>query len=227
MNAFPACQGVPLKKIAQIASPGMPSTPYPRQSIYFFDFRPPSLAPKRGAGFIPRLPPRYNFPSGSGSRLKARKYSRHLSTNPSGDLLLDCHMIVEILRAVLTDFFAPEILHLFCIAAEDAFRFVLFENDAILVHQDLHWSVAPYAHGPAQVFGQYYPAQHVQPSHNPNRLHNLSPSLNFDIIHHYCIILCIVLLEEEDNFWELFLSDDYPCTKASFALSAAGVSLPV
>jgi hypothetical protein len=107
-----------------------------------------------------------------------------LIKKPAEALLFERHMIVEIPSAVRTDFFAPEILHIFCVAAEDAFRFVLFENYAILVHQDLHWSVAPDAHGPAQVFGQHDPAQHVQSSHNPNRLHRLSPLLNFDMIRH-------------------------------------------
>jgi hypothetical protein len=111
--------------------------------------------------------------------LEARAYGRHFSINQTGALLPERQMVEEISSAVRTDFFAPEILYIFRIAAEDAFRFILFENDTVLVHQDLHRSVAPDAHGPAQVFGQHDPSQHVQPSHNPNRLHNLSSSLKF------------------------------------------------
>jgi hypothetical protein len=60
MNAFSACQGVHLKKIAQTALPGMPSAPDPQQSIHFFNIFSVSAHPlwlrERGAGFIPCLP---------------------------------------------------------------------------------------------------------------------------------------------------------------------------
>jgi hypothetical protein len=150
----------------------------------------------RIASFIPRLP------HAIGSRLTAG-IQGFIQANPTKALLLERHMIVEIPRAVRTYFFALVVLHIFCISAKNAFWFVLFEDDAILVHQYLHRSVAPDAHSPAQVFGQHDPAQHVQPSYNPYRLHNLSPSLNFDMIRHYCIIPCIDLLEEERKIFKI------------------------
>ena len=78
---------------------------------------------------------------------------------------------LEAFEAVCTDELALEVGDVACVAAEDAGRFVLLENDLVGFDKDLNGIASLHIEGVSDFDRQYYTTEFVNLSYNTGRFH--------------------------------------------------------